>query len=461
MKNKEAKIFFSLIITVAILFVIVVIFGDKVNESAVPAAAETTQTTQPPKQEVSVNFISAGDNLIHDGIYKQAAKRAGGTGAYDFSYCYENVAEIVSKADVATINQETVIAKSFDPSGYPTFNSPHEVGDEIVKIGFDVINLANNHMLDKGAKGMRENVEYWDSQTSVTHTGSYKNEEDVNRVEYIESNGMKIGLVGITQYTNGLYLPKDSELRIIYSDNEELIQKKITEAKKECDIVLVNVHWGIEYQTSPNDDQRALAKKMSDWGADVIIGHHPHVLEPIEFIERDDGSRTLVVYSLGNFISQQNKPSRVIGGMVQYTVTKDKTSGRVTVSNVKFVPTITHYVQGVDDVKIYLLSQYTDALAAKQRNRLGSQKFSLDYINSFLSDVIDSQFYDTGIQKASEENTTKEVSTAKETTTVKETTTAKKSQTSTTKKAAETTTEKAAESTSKAPEESTTAKKAA
>ena len=459
MKNKEAKIFFGLIITVVVLFAIVVIFGDKVDKSSLPANAEakTETTTEPETQELTVNFISVGDNLIHDGIYKQANKRAGGNG-YDFSLCYSNVADLIKQADIATINQETVIAKSFEPSGYPTFNSPHEVGDEIVKIGFDVISLANNHMLDKGAKGMQENIEYWDSKTSVVHTGSYKNDEDVNKVEYIEKNGMKIGLVGITQYTNGLYLPKDSELRIIYIENEELIQKKITEAKKACDIVLVNIHWGNEYQTTPTDEQKALAKKMADWGADVIIGHHPHVLEPIEYIEKEDGTKTLCVYSLGNFISQQNKPSRVIGGMIKYTVTVEKPSGKVAISDVQFVPTVTHYVQGVEDVRIYQLSQYTDTLAAKQRGRLGSQSFSISYINNFLSGIIDKQFYDSGMiaeQEEPETTTQKETATAKETTTEQTT----KKQTTTTEKA--TTTQPASEKEQTTQQEAQTTKAAA
>ena len=214
----------------------------------------------------------------------------------------------------------------------------------------------------------------------------------MNRVEYIEKNGLKIGLVGVTQYTNGLSLPADSELKIIYSADEDVIKSKIENAKKECDMVLVNVHWGNEYQTSPTQEQRNLAQKMSDWGADVIIGHHPHVLQPIEFITRADGTRTLVAFSLGNFISQQNTPARVIGGMVSYTVTKNTASNSLEISDVHFIPTVTHYVRGVDDVQIYLLSQYNDTLAKKQAGRLSEGNFSVSYINEFVGKIIDPQF---------------------------------------------------------------------
>ena len=356
-----------------------------------PTPAETTTE---PLPTVSVSFLSVGDNLIHDGIYQQANKRAGGNG-YDFSYCYKNIAPDVAAADVATINQETIISKSNKPSGYPLFNSPHEVGDEIAKIGFDVIAMANNHMIDKGAKGLSEAIEYWDSVDGVVRTGAYKNEEDLNRVEYIESNGLKIGLVGVTQYTNGLSLPKDSELKIIYSADEDIIERKIKNAKESCDMVLVNIHWGNEYQTTPTQDQKNLAAKMANWGADVIIGHHPHVIQPVEFIEKADGTRTLVAYSLGNFISQQNTPARVVGGMLRYTVTKDFNTGKLTVSDVKFEPIVTHYVNGSHDVQIFKLSQYNDDLAKRQSGRLKDSKFSVSYIKEFVSGIIDGQFLDS------------------------------------------------------------------
>ncbi len=396
MKNSNVKAFLAAILVIVLVcgsaFAIIYKDGKQVipTEEIVPVTQKAEKTTQPTS--LTVNFISVGDNLIHDGIYEQANKRAGGTG-YDFSYCYENIADVVGEADIATINQETIISESHELSGYPQFNSPREVGDEIARIGFDVINMANNHMVDQGESGLKESIEYWDSIGTVTRTGAYKNEEDLNRVEYIESNGLKIGLVGATQYTNGLYLPSGSELEIIYTSEEDLIEKKIKDAKEQCDMVLVNVHWGNEYETEPTAKQRELAEKMAEWGADVIIGHHPHVLQPIEFIEKTDGSRTLVVYSLGNFISQQNTPLRVLGGMVKYSVTKDMTTNRLTIDNVSFVPIVTHYVRGSDDVKIYQLSQYSDELAKRQASRLDCSSFSVSYLEEKLANIIDTKYW--------------------------------------------------------------------
>lgn len=403
MENKAVKVFLSVILVLVVVIggvaigttvkngrqpiepVAAPVFG---KEEA-PTEAPTEKPTEAPAP-ATLKMLSVGDNLIHDGIFQQAQKRAG-EGGYDFSYCYARVKPTIAAADIATINQETIVAKSYEPSGYPLFNSPQELGAEVVKTGFDVVNLANNHMLDKTAKGLREAIDYWDA-SGLVRTGAYKDEADLNKVEHIEKNGLKIGLVGITQYTNGLTLPNGSELRYILTTDEATIERKIKAAKESCDVVLVNVHWGSEYTTKPSADQRNLAKKMAQWGANVIIGHHPHVLQPVEWIENSDGTRTLVAYSLGNFISQQNTAARVIGGMLHYSVSKDFSTGKVTVSDVSFETIVTHYVSGTHDVQIYPLSEYTDALAKKQASRIKQADFSVAYIENFVKEVIPAEF---------------------------------------------------------------------
>lgn len=393
----KSKLFKTVI---AVILVFGAVFGimasgcsDKKTESYAPKAdgAEQTETTSAPKSPVTLSMLSVGDNLIHDGIYEQANARAGGKG-YDFTYAYKNVAGAVAEADIATLNQETVIAESYKPSSYPMFNSPKELGDEMARIGFDVVNLATNHMLDKTSKGLIEAMDYWDSKPLVARTGAYKDKDELNKVEYIAVNDVKIGLVGITQHTNGVKLPENSPVQILYTSNEAAIKAKIEAAKKECDLVLVNAHWGEEYTNTPTEHQRSLARKMSDWGADVIIGHHPHVIQPVEWIEKEDGSRTLVAYSLGNFISQQNRAPRMIGGMLRYDVTKNYETGKTTVSNVSFEPIITHFVNGSHDIQIYRLSQYTDSLARAQAGRLKQPDFSLSYINNYVGRVINKEF---------------------------------------------------------------------
>ncbi len=410
MKQKGVKVFFSVVLAIVLVCGTVAVVktvknGGKnpfVKEPATkqeekietPAENETSEApveTPTPAKAQSVRFVSVGDNLIHDGIYEQAAGRANKKG-YDFSFCYSRVKPIIEKADIATINQETIVAKSFPPSGYPMFNSPEELGKEVVNTGFDIVNLANNHMLDKGAKGLKEAVEFWRAQEGISVTGAYLNEKERDSIEIRECNGIKIGLVGITQYLNGLSLPKDSPMKIILTTDQKTIENKIKKAKAQCDVVLVNVHWGTEYSTTPTQDQKNLAKNMADWGADIIIGHHPHVLQPVTWIDRADGGRTLCVYSLGNFISQQNTAPRVIGGMLHYTVEKDATSGKVTVKDVLFEPTITHWVPNAHDVQIYPLSAYSDELAKKQASRIKQPDFSIAYINEFVKKIVPEEF---------------------------------------------------------------------
>lgn len=235
MNNKAVKVFLSVTLALVVVFGAVAIgmtvkngrsvievnapapfaerFGKKdKTEDEPPASAapsDASKTPSAPQQQTSLRMLSVGDNLIHDGIYEQAQKRAK-NGGYDFSFCYARVKSIVEAADIATINQETIVSKS-----YPLFNSPQELGAAVKDTGFDVVALANNHMLDKTAKGLTEAIDFWDAAEGITRTGAYKDKADLDRVEYIEKNGIKIGLVGITQYLNGLSLPKDSPLQII------------------------------------------------------------------------------------------------------------------------------------------------------------------------------------------------------------------------------------------------------
>ena len=205
-------------------------------------ASSSAPSSAAPK-DVSITILGAGDDLIHGSIYKQAQQRAGGTG-YDFAPVYAHVADQIRSADIAVINQETVLAGKVLPvSDYPRFNSPTEVGDALTDIGFDVINHANNHILDKGEKGIKATLDYWDTKP-VKVTGVYRNDEDLENIRIIEKKGIKTAYLGVTEMTNGLYLPKGSPYRIVYASDTELIQHLIEKAKSMADVVVVSVHWG-------------------------------------------------------------------------------------------------------------------------------------------------------------------------------------------------------------------------
>lgn len=334
---------------------------------------------------------AVGDNLIHSSIYEQANARAGGDG-YDYDYAYENVADMFADADIASINQESIIAPAFAASTYPMFNATPELGDLMLELGFDVFNLANNHCLDKGEKGVYSSLDYWAERPEAVTTGVYRNEEDYQNIRTITAQGLTFSFIGITELTNGLSLPQGSEAVVLLGEQEDKIQARIEAAKEISDFCVVNIHWGNEYTHTPTDRQRYLAQKMADWGADLIIGHHPHVIQPIEYVERADGGRTLVAYSLGNFISAQDRGVRMIGGMLDVDITKDFETGEISFTRCEFVPIITHYDRGFANNRLYPLSEYTEELAASHGVRAYSPEFSREYILETVRSVIDAEF---------------------------------------------------------------------
>lgn len=345
------------------------------------------KTTEPLLSKVS--FVAVGDNLIHSSIYEQAAARA--SGGYDFTYAYEKIADKIAAADVAILNQETIVSTEHNVSSYPCFNSPPELGDEMVKIGFDVFNIATNHSLDKGEKGLISAINFWNGKGVIT-TGAYLNEEDFLKVRTQTVNGLKIAYVGFTEQTNGLSLPDDTEVVLMLTSYENEIRLWLERANEQADVVIVNVHWGNEYTHEPTDSQRAFAGKLAAWGADVVIGTHPHVIQPVEYIDNADGSRTLVAYSLGNFISAQNRGPRMLGGMLNFDITKNSATGVTAIENVTFSGVVTHYGYSYSNIRVYPMSDYTQELASKHGVKSHTDDFSLTYLQNMINTVIDKQF---------------------------------------------------------------------
>lgn len=390
--RKKMAIFLAVIIVLDVISLGVIFFTRNssrpdISTDAEPGADPIVQTTQELLSRVS--FVAVGDNLIHDTVYEQAAARS--SSGYDFSYAYEKVAPLIEAPDVAILNQETIISTEHNVSSYPMFNSPVEVGEEMLKIGFDVFNIATNHSLDCGEKGLISAINYWKSKNVIT-TGAYLNSEEQSQIAMNEVNGVKIAYLGFTDSTNGLSLPEDSEVVLVRAADETLLQEKIMRAKQAADVVIVNAHWGNEYTHEPTQSQRDLANKLASWGADVIIGTHPHVIQPVEYIENADGRRTLVAYSLGNFISAQNRGPRMLGGMLNFEIVKNNNTGKIEIENVVFSGVVTHYGYNASNIRIYPLSDYTEELASKHGVKSRTSDFSLQYLNDIVNEVIDKQF---------------------------------------------------------------------
>ncbi|MBQ6614270.1 MAG: CapA family protein [Clostridia bacterium] len=319
---------------------------------------EATLEPEPEPVLYKFSFIAAGDNMAYYGNIRDAKRNAEGTDMlYDFRPSYTSIKPLVEAHDLSFINQETLMCgEGFDLSYYPRFNSPQELGDAVVDAGFDIVGLANNHMLDKGEKGLLATFDYWEKQP-VTTIGGYRNREAFDDITVIEQNGITIALLSFTYATNGLSLPASSEVYIPYIDNEE-VAAKVREAETLADITIVSMHWGNEFTFKVNAQQTEAAQIICDNGGDVIIGHHPHCIQPVEWIE-SEGNRTLCVYSLGNFMSEMERDYKILGGMISFEVEKLGEDGKAEVKNPVFIPTVFDYTRSFYNNHIYLLENYT------------------------------------------------------------------------------------------------------
>ncbi|MGD7008271.1 CapA family protein [Metabacillus sp. 84] len=286
----------------------------------------------------SVTLSAAGDFLIHGPVYKDAET---GKDQYDFRPMLEEVRPYFESADLAFINQESILGgSSIGLSSYPSFNTPQEAGDALIEAGIDIVSMANNHTLDRGEKAIYSAIGYYE-ENNLPYVGAYKNEKDSETHRVLNKNGIRFGFLAYTYGTNGIQIPEGKPFLVNYIEQEK-IQKDIREMKALSDCVIVSMHWGAEYHRYPNEEQKLLAAQLAEDGADVIIGHHPHVLQPIEWITNSKGEKTLVIYSLGNFLSGQERDYKDIGGIVQIPFTKNSDGGsaEVSIGEPDFIPTL-------------------------------------------------------------------------------------------------------------------------
>lgn len=359
--------------------------SDPVSESD-RSDPESSENTDPVPQNTIVSFLACPDNIIHPSVFYDAIDRAAESNGvkpsykdlhnadYDFSPIYEYVAEMIETADIAYLNQETLVGgESGRITGYPCFNSPRAIADTVVGLGFDVVNVAHNHMLDSGNTKYLDNCNSVFKSLNVEVIGYYPDKESLNNITVIERKGIKVAFLSYTYGTNGIKLPSSSNAVIPYF-NKDLIKTQVGLAKQIADITIVSCHWGVENTYKPNSMQNDYARYMCELGVDVVLGMHPHVIQPMEWMISENGGKTLVVYSLGNFISGMQAANNMLAGMLSLNIVKDGISGAVTVEAPFFIPTVTHYVAtpgkmsndtGFRDFKIYLLEDYSEELAAK------------------------------------------------------------------------------------------------
>ena len=299
-----------------------------------------SSTTETTKKSTTINMALTGDIMCHNTIYNDAFNKQ--TNTYDFSYIFDDIKYNIQTADIAIGNLETTFAgSSRGYSSYPTFNTPESLAYILKKVGFDVLSTANNHCYDKGYSGIESTIDYLDD-ADISHTGTFKSEEEQNKILIKNVKGIKIAFLSFTYGTNGIPVPSDKSYSVNLID-KDLIKKQLNLAKEQNpDIICVSMHWGIEYQTSPNSEQKDLADFLFKNGTDIIIGNHHHVLQNFEKreITLDDGTTKdgLVIYSLGNLLADQSKKYTRDSAIMNVSVTKEE-NGKITINTVKYTPT--------------------------------------------------------------------------------------------------------------------------
>lgn len=355
------------------------------NPSLKPTAfpTPTLAPTPTPVPEIkTVRLMAVGDNLIHGSVYKSGLQA---DGTYNYDNFFENIKDELEVADIKVINQETVLVKdSNNYSGYPTFGSPYGIGEAIVDAGFNVVLHATNHSYDKGINGIKETLDFWDQyKDKVMVLGIHDSLEDSNQISIIEVNDIKIAMINYTYGLNGFKLPSDKSYLVDTLYDQKKVVADIKEAKKTADLVIVFPHWGTEYVYEETKYQREQAELMAEAGADLIIGTHPHVVEPLKVIKTSDEREVPVYYSLGNFISSQDKKPRMLGAMAEVTIKKE--DGVTTIeSNIK--PLVTHNEGLKKEFTVYMLEDYTEELASK--HRMNKEGLTLEYLKNLYDKII-------------------------------------------------------------------------
>lgn len=283
------------------------------------------------REETTVSFLVFGDNLIHAPIYRYGLRHEG-----SFDFLFENVRDLIAESDVAVINQETPLVDNPAWYGdYPRFGTPVQVGEAIVAAGFDVVTCATNHALDRGEEGVCFTKDFFTSH-GVTCLGIETMEDlDGRPYEILVRNGVRFALFNYTYGTNGIRIPQENPDMVHLFTDEERIRREIGEAKEEADFVIVFAHWGTEYAQEPDEFQQRWTQVFLDSGVDVVVGTHPHALQPCEMLEDDTGHTMLVYYSIGNYISSQDEESCVKGGAACFTVSLTGDGWQVTEYSLK------------------------------------------------------------------------------------------------------------------------------
>ena len=352
MEKKKRKKIIKRRALLLILIAIVIIFGiaelQKLFKNIIENNGQVaTQNTQNETEEevvpedITINMSVIGDIMCHNTNYEDAYNSD--TDSYDFSYVFQDISKYFEGDDITIGNLETTLAgKEIGYSSYPTFNTPEILATNLKDLGLDVLATANNHSLDKGYVGIENTIAELD-KVGIAHTGTYTSQESSEQYLVKDVNGINIAFLDYTYGTNGIAIPSGREYCINLIDKDKIKSDLDNlKAMENVDIICVMIHWGTEYRLTPTDEQEELANFMFENGADIILGGHSHCLEPMEkrTITLEDGTTKdgFIIYSLGNFMSGQNKAYTRQSVILQLQITKDGETGKITIDKVDYVP---------------------------------------------------------------------------------------------------------------------------
>ena len=407
-RNRQKKFILGLGISFAILVALVVgIYyltpendeGEIVdnNSQMQTESAFITETTEMVEEtEVvieepdTMQIVMVGDMLMHVPVIESGLQE---DGSYNFDHVFANVKDTIEGADFAIANQETIFAGSeFAYTGYPCFNTPSELAHAEEKAGFDLLLLATNHTMDKGGKGVTNCMTYLDENLpELDYIGiNHSQEEQDERIYTYEANGIRVAVLNYTYGTNGIALPSGKPY-LVNLLNVDKVRADIQKAEEIADFTIVCPHWGTEYRLTPDSSQEKWTNIFLEEGVDLVLGTHPHVIEPIEWVTDEEGNEMLVYYSVGNFINGTSGTghgvtNRMIGGIADVTLERNKESGKVEIIDYGVIPIICHIGEKTE-YTVYYMEDYTEEMASENRILSQDGEFSKALCESVVEEV--------------------------------------------------------------------------
>jgi len=377
-RNKKIRLNYKKLFKCIFLLALAIFFIFKLTSVLLAPENDNNNENTPVVSKpdpITIHMSAVGDIMCHLTNVKNAYSST--SKDYDFSNVFKNIKDYTLNADITVGNLETTFAgASRGYTGYPTFNTPEVLGKNLKDIGFDVLCTANNHSMDKGYSGVESTLNFLD-EYGLEHYGTARSEEEQDTILVKDVNGIKIAFLAYTYGTNGITIPSDKEYSVNLID-KDLIKEHISLAKeKEVDVICVSMHWGTEYRLTPHSSQEELADFLFENDVDIILGSHPHVLEPMEkrTITLEDGTTKdgFVIYSLGNFVSGQiyaNTKSTVI---LDIQITKNN-EGKISIDSVNYTP-------------VYLYDRGANSKSRTRYNLIDVEKAIADYENGEDSSI--------------------------------------------------------------------------